>query len=192
MDDAHQLGPDAAAEIATFAYELGNLKREPRKGWRQALIANPESVADHTCRVAQLASIIAALEGGDPASAAHMAVWHDSQETRSGDNNKTSKPFMTVVDHETITAAQVERLPEAVRNALQRTVTEFETQATIEAVSAKDADKLECLFQALEYRAAGNTLMQEWIDDSYEALKTTTAIRIADAALVTSPLKWRQ
>ncbi|MFE9324076.1 hypothetical protein ACIHDR_12125 [Nocardia sp. NPDC052278] len=48
------------------------------------------------------------------------------------------------------------------------------------------------MFQALEYRAAGKTLIQEWITDSRARLKTTTAIRIADAALTTSPLKWRQ
>ncbi|WP_433678029.1 hypothetical protein [Nocardia sp. CA-119907] len=61
-------------------------------------------------------------------------------------------------------------------------------------VGARDADRLECQFQALEYRAAGNTLMQEWIIDSRSRLKTTTAIRIADAALTltTSPLKSRQ
>ncbi|MGY2119303.1 HD domain-containing protein [Nocardia gipuzkoensis] len=190
--DAHQLDPDAASAIAAFAYELGNLKREPRKGWRQAHIPNPESVADHTCRVAQLASIIAALEGGDPAAAAHMAVWHDSQETRTGDNNKVSVQFMTLTDHETVTAAQTARLPEVARKALQQTVAEFEAQASLEAVCARDADRLECLIQALEYRAAGNTLMQEWITDSYGKLKTTSAIRIADAALVTSPLKWRE
>ncbi|MEU2040448.1 HD domain-containing protein [Nocardia niwae] len=190
--DAQQLGPDAAAEIAAFAFELGNLKREPRKGWRQAHVPNPESVADHTCRVAQLASIIAAVEGGDPAAAAHMAVWHDSQETRTGDNNKTSTPFMTVASHEEVTAAQVAGLPQVAREALQRTVAEFEAQATVEAVCARDADRLECLIQALEYQAAGNTLMEEWIHDSYTKLKTTTAIQIADAAKVTSPLKWRQ
>jgi len=190
--DAQQLDPDDATEIAAFAYELGNLKREPRKGWRQAHVPNPESVADHTCRVAQLASIIAALEGGDPAAAAHMAVWHDSQETRTGDNNKTSTPFITVATHEEVTAAQVANLPHAAQEALQRTIAEFEGQATVEAVCARDADRLECLIQALEYRAAGNTLMQEWITDSYRKLKTTTAIRIADAACETSPLKWRQ
>ncbi|MGW6332161.1 HD domain-containing protein [Nocardia rhamnosiphila] len=190
--DAQQLGPEEAAEIAAFAYELGNLKREPRKGWRQAHIVNPESVADHTCRVAQLASIIAALEGADPATAAHMAVWHDSQETRTGDNNKTSTPFMTVASHEQVTAVQVAGLPQAAREALQRTVAEFEAQATIEAVCARDADRLECLIQALEYRAAGNTLMDEWITDSYAKLKTTTAIQIANAARSTSPLRWRQ
>ncbi|WP_373865311.1 HD domain-containing protein [Nocardia shimofusensis] len=39
---------------------MGNLKRDPRRGWRQAHVPNPESVADHTCRAAQLASVIAA------------------------------------------------------------------------------------------------------------------------------------
>ncbi|MEV4129329.1 hypothetical protein [Nocardia sp. NPDC049707] len=72
------------------------------------------------------------------------------------------------------------------------TVGEFEAQATVEAVCARDADRLECRFHALEYRAAGDTLMQEWITDSRARLKTTTAIRIADVALTTSPLKWRQ
>ncbi|WP_040693789.1 HD domain-containing protein [Nocardia vinacea] len=190
--DAHQLGPDAAAEIAAFAFELGTLKRESRKGWLDAHVPNPESVADHTCRTAQLAALIAALEGGDPAKAAHMAIWHDSQETRTRDLNKAAKPFLPSVDHEAVTAAQVVGMPEPLRKLLQDTVAEFEAQATVEAVCARDADRLECLFQAIEYRAAGNTLMQEWIDDSHAKLKTTSAIRIADAALTTSPLKWRE
>ncbi|PPJ22970.1 HAD family hydrolase [Nocardia nova] len=189
--DEHQLRPDAAAEIAAFAFEMGVLKRESRKGWLDAQITNPESVADHTCRTAQLAALIAALEGGDAAKAAHMAVWHDSQETRTRDLNKTSKPFLPSVDHNAVTAAQVARMPDTVRKLLQDTVAEFEAQATLEAVCARDADRLECLFQALEYQAAGNTLMQEWIDDSRSKLKTTSAISIADAALSTSPLEWR-
>lgn len=190
--DEHQLRPDAAAEIAAFAYEMGVLKRESRKGWIDAQITHPESVADHTCRTAQLAALIAALEGGDAAKAAHMAVWHDSQETRTRDLNKTSKPFLPSVDHNAVTAAQVARMPDTLRELLTDTVAEFEAQATIEAICARDADRLECLFQALEYQATGNTLMQEWIDDSRAKLKTTSAIAIADAALSTSPLKWRR
>ncbi|WP_433620987.1 HD domain-containing protein [Nocardia sp. CA-120079] len=77
------------------------------------------------------------------------------------------------------------------RKLLNDTAAEFEAQATVEAVCARDADRLECLFQALEYRAAGKTLIQEWITDSRARLKTTTAIRLADAALTTPPLKWR-
>ena len=36
-------------------------------------------------RVAQLAAILAAEEGGDPAPAGMLALWHDTQETRTGD-----------------------------------------------------------------------------------------------------------
>lgn len=190
--DEHQLRPDAAAEIAAFAYEMGVLKRESRKGWIDAQITNPESVADHTCRTAQLAALVTALEGGDAAKAAHMAIWHDSQETRTRDLNKTSKPFLPSVDHNAVTATQVAHMPDTARQLLQDTVAEFEAQATLEAVCARDADRLECLFQALEYQATGNTLMQEWIDDSRAKLKTTSAISIAEAALSTSPLKWRR
>lgn len=190
--DEHPLRPDDAAEIAAFAYEMGVLKRESRKGWLDALIANPESVADHTCRTAQLAAVIAALEGCDASKAAHMAIWHDSQETRTRDLNKDAKPFLPSVDHNAVTAVQVHHMPAIVRKLLQDTVAEFESQTTLEAVCARDADRLECLFQALEYQAAGNTLMQEWIEDSYAKLKTTSAISIADAALTASPLKWRR
>jgi transcriptional regulator with XRE-family HTH domain len=70
-------------------------------------------------------------------------------------------------------------------------VTEYEAQTSQEARCAKDADKLECLVQAIEYQAAGYRGVQGWIDSSYAALRTDTARRIADAALTTSPLAWR-
>jgi putative hydrolase of HD superfamily len=62
---------------------------------------------------------------------------------------------------------------------------------TDEALCARDADKLECLIQAVEYRAAGYQGVQGWIDASRDALRTDTARRIADRVLHTSPLAWR-
>jgi putative hydrolase of HD superfamily len=58
-------------------------------------------------------------------------------------------------------------------------------------VCAKDADKLECLIQAIEYGDLGAKHIQPWIDSSRAALKTDFAIRVADAAVNTSPLSWR-
>jgi putative hydrolase of HD superfamily len=46
---------DASAAIVSFAYEAGQLKNLPRSGWLRAGIKNPESVADHSFRVAVLA-----------------------------------------------------------------------------------------------------------------------------------------
>lgn len=154
-------------------------------------VRDPESVAEHSLRVAQLASLIAAMEGAEPGRAAFLAVWYDSQETRTGDIPHTAKPYLDQHSAEMITADQTAALPDAVRKTVQEAVAEYEAQQTPEARCAKDADKLECLIQAVEYRDAGYGGVQSWIDSSRSGLRTNTARRIADAALVTSPLAWR-
>lgn len=190
-------GPDATSEhddaagIAAFVFEMGILKRLRRAGWWHVGVRDPESVAEHSLRVAQLASVIAAQEGADPSHAAHLAIWHDSQETRTGDIPHTAKPYMSSVDNEAVTGDQVAKMPESIRKTVQQAVAEYEAQVTAEARCARDADKLECLFQAVEYRAAGYTMVQGWIDSSRAALKTVTAQRIGEAAIATSPLAWR-
>ncbi|HET9253809.1 MAG TPA: HD domain-containing protein, partial [Pseudonocardiaceae bacterium] len=180
-----------AARFAAFAFELGVLKRLRRAGWWHAGVRDPESVAEHSLRVAQLASLIAAQEGADPAHAAHLAIWHDSQETRTGDIPHTAKPYLPAADTDAITSDQLARLPDTVRKTVQEAVSEYEARTTVEARCARDADKLECLIQAIEYRNAGFTGVQGWIDTSRAALRTGTAQRIADAAIITSPLAWR-
>jgi putative hydrolase of HD superfamily len=73
--------PDGQHAVAEFAFELGVLKRIRRAGWWHVGVRDPESVAEHSLRVA----LIAAIEGAEPSRAALLAVWHDSQETRTGD-----------------------------------------------------------------------------------------------------------
>jgi putative hydrolases of HD superfamily len=180
-----------ATGVADFIFEMGVLKRLRRAGWWHIGVRDPESVAEHSLRVAQVASLIAAEEGADPAQAAFLAIWHDSQETRTGDIPHTARPYLPGIDNEAVTADQVARMPELTRKTVLEAVSEFEAQTSPEARCAKDADKLECLVQAIEYHAAGYCGVQGWIDSSYAALRTDTARRIADAALSTSPLAWR-
>lgn len=179
------------AAVAEFAFELGVLKRMRRAGWWQAGVRDPESVAEHSLRVAQLASILAAIEDAEPGRAALLAVWHDSQETRTGDIPHTARPYLDQRSPEVITADQTAALPDAARRTVQEAVAEYEAQQTPEARCAKDADKLECLIQAIEYRDAGYARVQGWIDSARGGLRTDTARRVADAALRTSPLAWR-
>lgn len=180
-----------AAAVASFAFELGVLKRMRRAGWWHAGVRDPESVAEHSLRVAQLASLIAAMEGADPGRAALLATWHDSQETRTGDIPHTARPYLSKPSPAAITADQTEALPDTARKVVQEAVTEYEAQQSSEARCAKDADKLECLIQAIEYQDAGYARVQGWIDSSRAGLHTDTAIRITEAALLTSPLAWR-
>lgn len=182
---------DEAKSLAAFGYELGILKRIRRAGWWQAGVRDPESVAEHSLRVAQLAGLIAAEENADPARAAYLALWHDTQETRTGDLPHTIKGFLDKPDPRKITEAQTAALPEPARESVRRAVDEYEAVETTEARCAKDADKLEMLLQAVEYRDIGVRRVDGWIESAVKGLVTETAMRVAEAALTISPLAWR-
>jgi putative hydrolase of HD superfamily len=183
--------PENAEAIAAFGYELGLLKRIRRTGWWHAGVRDPESVAEHTMRTAQLAALIAAEEGADPARAAFLALWHDSQETRTGDLPHTAAAYLTKPDPRRITADQTEQLPTRSRETVRAAVDEYESRQTLEARCAKDADKLEMLLQAVEYREVGVSRVDGWIESARKDLMTETSRRIAEAAVVLSPLSWR-
>lgn len=182
---------DQAVELAALGFELGVLKRIRRAGWWQAGVRDPESVAEHTTRVAQLAAIIAAQEGADPARASLLALWHDTQETRTGDLPHTVSGYLTKPDPLQVTADQTANLPEQSRDMIREVVEEYESQQSAEARCAKDADKLEMLLQALEYRDIGVNRVDGWIDSARKGITTETARKIAQAALTLSPLAWR-
>lgn len=184
--------PEDAEAIAAFGYELGLLKRVRRTGWWHAGVRDPESVAEHTMRTAQLAAIIAAEEGADPARAAFLALWHDTQETRTGDLPHTASAYLAKPDPRQITADQTAQLPENSRSTIRAAVDEYEARQTLEALCAKDADKLEMLFQAIEYRETGIRRVDGWIESARTGLGTKTSRRLAEAALTLSPLVWRE
>jgi putative hydrolases of HD superfamily len=127
----------------------------------------------------------------DPARAAQFAVFHDTQETRIGDIPYVGRRYLQVATNEAVTADQVAACPPAVARVLQDIVDTYEAQDTLEARVARDADKLECLIQVLEYRHQGYSGVQDWIDNCRATLKTTSAQQIADAAERLSGLEWR-
>jgi putative hydrolase of HD superfamily len=176
--------------VARFLYEAGTLKQTKRTGWWMAGVRDPESVADHSWRTALIATIIAKLEGADPARAAFLAVWHDSQETRTGDVNHLGKKYVPGADPRAVTDDQVTGMPEVLASAVRELVAEYESKESPEAVCARDADKLECMIQGIEYKAQGYENAQRWIDNSRGRLTTKSANELADAVLATGSLDW--
>ncbi|MER6351420.1 HD domain-containing protein [Streptomyces sp. NPDC001634] len=176
--------------VARFLFEAGTLKSSARTGWWMAGVRNAETVAEHSWRTALIATIVAKLEGADPARAAFLAVWHDSQETRTGDVNHLGKKYAGTVDPRDVTADQVAGMPEALAEAVKDLIAEYEAKESPEAVCARDADKLECLIQGIEYRAQGYENAQRWIDNSRGRLTTRTANTLADTVLETGSLDW--
>jgi putative hydrolase of HD superfamily len=176
--------------LAGLLYEFGLLKRYKRTGWLVAGVRDPESVAEHSFRTAIIAGMIAKLEGGNPERAAFMALFHDTQETRITDIPYIGKRYLTAASNEQVTADQVRGVPGPVADMVRDAVAEYEEKASVEAVCARDADKLECLIQAVEYREQGRHNVQGWIDSSLAAITTTTGKRLAEEVLRTGTLDW--
>ncbi len=185
MTDDHD-----AAGAMSFIFEAGVLKRAARTGWWFAGVEHPESIAGHSFRTALIGMMLAAMEGADPARVSMLCVLHDTQETRITDIPHIAKRYLTAVPNTAVTADQVAACPPAVSNVITDAVAEYEAGETLEAVVARDADKLECLVQAVEYSHQGIGNVQRWIDSSRAALKTASAHRLADAALIGQPLAW--
>jgi putative hydrolase of HD superfamily len=181
--------PDAAGAMS-FIFETGVLKRAARTGWWFAGIKDPESIAEHSFRTAIIGMMLAVMEGADPARVSMMCLLHDTQETRITDIPHIARRYVTAAPNAEITADQVAGCPPAVADAIKAAIAEYEAGETIEAVVARDADKLECLVQAVEYRHQGTNSVQRWIDSSRAAFKTTSAHRLADAAEQGQPLTW--
>ncbi|MFD5539422.1 HD family hydrolase [Streptomyces sp. NPDC127079] len=183
---------DDLTPVARFAYEAGSLKATKRTGWWMAGVKDPESVAEHSWRVALLASIIAKLEGADPAQAALLAVWHDTGETRTGDVNHLGKKYTggTEADPRDIASDQAAGFPEELAQAVRDLIGEYEAKESAEAVCARDADKLECMIQGIEYRDQGYANTQRWIDNSRGRIVTKSGQQLADAVLATGSLDW--
>ncbi|MEU6309980.1 HD domain-containing protein [Streptomyces sp. NPDC047014] len=181
---------DDLSAVARFLFEAGTLKHTRRTGWWMAGVDNPESVAEHSWRTSLIASVIAKLEGADPARAAFLAVWHDTQETRTGDVNHLGKKYATGADPQAVTADQTTGMPEALAATIQELVAEYEGKESPEAVCARDADKLECMLQGIEYRAQGYAAAQRWIDNSRARLTTETGKRLAEELLSEDPIGW--
>jgi putative hydrolase of HD superfamily len=181
-------GTDAGT--AAFLMEAGHLKRTKRAGWWIAGIRDPESVAEHSYRVAVIGYVLAVMEGANPDRTAALCVFHDVPETRIGDIPSVGRPFIRTEPAVDIATAQTAGMPAEIAERIVGLVAEFEGKATPEARCAKDADRIECLLQGLEYVATGNPMAQPWVDTMAAAVKTESGKRLVEAALSTPVDEW--
>jgi putative hydrolase of HD superfamily len=166
-------------KISNFLFELGMLKNVKRSGWWVAGVKDPESVAEHSLRAAQLAYIIAKLEGADARKAACICLMHDVPEARINDQHKVAARYIDSkkAEHSAI-EEQVILLPESIGSEIKSMFSEFMDCSTKEGIIAKDSDYLECAIQAKEYLDIGHKSAQGWINNVEQKLKTDTAKKI--------------
>ena len=185
-DDSAGATPASDDALLRFFHLAGRLKETPRAGWALRGIADPESVADHSHRVALLALVLAprAEPPVDAARCVAMALVHDLAEALVGDIT----PFDGVGADE-----KLRREDEAMRRlatladdeGLLVLWREYAAGVSPEARFVKELDKLETVLQAAEYGAQGSvghdSLDEFW--DAAGARLTSAGTRALLAAL---------
>lgn len=163
-----------------FIFEINQLKRIRHVGFKHAGVRDPDSVAEHVMRAAQIGYILAVMEGSaNPERVATMVLIHDNGEARIGDQDKLSaRYFNTKKSERDAIAEQLVNLESSIGQTWLSYFDEFENRNTKEGIIAKDADWLEQAFQAKEYVDLGYEAAQDWIDNVEKALETDSARKI--------------
>jgi putative hydrolase of HD superfamily len=166
--------PDDA--IVQLLLHVGALKRLPRQGWVHLGVPNPESVADHSFRLALMTLLLAQDDPAiDTARALVLALCHDLPEAIAGDVTPFDESLADAeVDRDRLfrsapayseQADRIKRaaeedalhemtgeLPEPLCRLIVDAWEEYEAGNTVEARLVRQLDKLEALLQGIEYR----------------------------------------
>lgn len=164
------------AAITDFFFELGMMKKIEHCGTKFAGVKHPDTLAEHTCRSAQIGFALAIEERGNPEKVAAMCMMHDIGEIRVGDAHRIAQKYFDVRPAEKKAVYdQTAALPPLVRSRLRALWDEFNAQNTVDGIIARDSDLLETMMQAKEYLDTGYTAMQRWLTNGHKFLKTRTA-----------------
>ena len=155
--------PELAGGMLRFLALAGRLKETARAGWALRGNVPPESVADHSFRVALLALVLSgdADPPLDRERCVAMALVHDLAESLVGDITPYDG-VSTEEKHRREREAMEHLAALAGDPRLLRLWEEYQAAATPEARFVKDLDKLETVLQAAEYEEARGTELAEF------------------------------
>jgi len=160
-------------ELTKFLFELGQMWRVKHCGFTVAGVANSESIAEHSYRAAEIAFILAKMEGANPYKTSFMVLIHDNGEARINDAHRIVRRYINTDKGERKVALdQFKRLPNNIEKDFKEVYLEFEDRKTLEAKCAKDADYLEQAVAAKEQIDIGYKGCRDWIINIKKALMT--------------------
>ncbi len=176
-------------EILKFFFEMGQLSRVKREGWRLLGIEHPESIADHTLRAAQIGWVLAKLEGYEnPHEVAAILMFHDIGEARIGDIHKMANRYINA-DETRAVEEQTSRLGDMGAQVLGLWH-QIEERSSTAGIIAKDADLLELAVRAREYIAQGFSDAEEWFQAAAQRIQTKSAKALMAELPNISPTAW--
>jgi putative hydrolase of HD superfamily len=100
--------------------------------------------------------------------------------------------YLHATSNEQIATDQTAALPQSLAARLRGLISEYEGRGSREADCARDANKLEMLLQALDYRQQGHGNMEPFSQTAVAALRTASGRRLGEAATKVDPAAWWQ
>jgi len=159
------------AEFLKFADKLAELER---KGFKLRGVEEPESIMEHSFRVALLALVLHKRLKLNLEKLVSLALIHDLAEAITGDitpfdgidkeekTKREDKAFVEICSN----------LPEEERRCLMNLYTEIKLKKTPEAKIIKQIDKLDMAYKALVYKSKGYEHMQEFIEEAERSISS--------------------
>ncbi len=138
-----------------FLLEVSKLKTMPRTGWVLMEVKNPETIADHTFRLALACWLLAEKRGLNSTKAVKMALAHDLCEVYAGDMT----PFFYYVDLPQGEGRMGEK--EALKRWVRLTKKEKEERGKVKF--QKEKESLEKLIRSLSLKLQ-RELFSSWLD----------------------------
>ena len=172
---------DWPAALLALLHRSEPLKHLPRTGWVDRGVAQPESVAAHSWRLALLAWLSAEAQGIDAGRAVILALVHDLAEAVTGDITPFHDGLRSADERRALAAdppaheewrtpakraaklarereamgAILQDAPDAVAALIRGAWEEYEEGASAEARLVRQLDRLEAYIQGREYAADG-------------------------------------
>ena len=190
----------------SFLFEMGTLRKLARSH-RQTLLTDDlsDNIASHSFRVALIGWMLAKEERVSVEKVVEMCLFHDIEETRTGDQNWIHKRYVEI-DKAHVLREQTQHLSQ--KEAILNIKSEYLARESQEAKIAKDADLLDQILLLREYEMQGNTEATRWLlakkaryaetnnhtkknlKDFYENLSCEAARQYAKEIFTQTPSDW--
>jgi len=167
-----------------FFYIVLELKKTPRKGWKEKIdVLHPESVADHSFSAAVMAMIFSDLKKLDTEKMLKMALLHDLSESITGDftPEEVSKNNKKEIENKTMTEI-ISRLPTEISYKYVKIWNEFQEGTSKESILMHEIDRLEMAIQSLKYNAEGYSKenLATFFESAKKDIKSKEILEILD------------
>lgn len=152
-------------DYINYLYEIGILERIRHEGFIYVKVKNPESVALHVLRAAEIAIALEKMEGLKAGEGVMAVIFHENGEARIGDLHNVAKRYVTA-DEDRAVMDQTKNLGGFGEEVL-KVWREVENKTTLRGKIGKDCDLLELALDAKYLMEQGySRSLQKWIENA--------------------------